>query len=209
MWSIARTVLVPVIAMLTLFALFYQSQIAYKSEDLAQRKKQVESLTTGTLIRDVRKMPQIHLVDDNNFETKSSFFEGQWSIFFFGYATCPDFCPKILSKLDAVGRFIPDEHLKKYFVSINPEHDTPEVMRQFLTAFSHHIHGLTGPREDIFSLIDFFKLTAAQAPDYSGHIEHSASLVLLSPEGKMCGIFNQIDDTKKLAEDIGYIQRTL
>lgn len=209
MSNLVRFFTIPAIISLTFFTLFYQSQIAYKAPQPQKNLKQVESLRSGSMIRDIRKLPSLKLQDDNGFDITSSSFEGQWSLFFFGYATCPDFCPQILKHMDAIGRFIPDEHLKKYFVTINPENDSPKVMRDFLTVFPHHIHGLTGDKEQIFSMIDFFRITADTKANYQGHIEHSATLVLLSPQGHMCGIFNDLEDTKSVIDDIYYIQRTL
>ena len=208
MISSFRFLLMPALMILSFGALFYQTQVSLKpASSKISSMSQVESLVCGSMIRDKRVIPDLSFKDDKGFDLNTQNFQGQWSLFFFGYATCPDFCPKILQQMDAIGYYIPDEHLKKYFVSINPDHDTPRVMESFLRQFPHHIHGLTGNKEDIFKLVDFFRVTADKAPNYEGHIEHSSSIVLLNPEGKMCGIFNHLSQTKNLVEDIYYIQR--
>lgn len=207
MSSTIRYFTVPLLIIFTLFGFFYQSKIAFTSRKNSLQQHQVESLKSGTYIHDNRSIPNILLVDDRGFELTAASFKRQWSIFFFGYASCPDFCPQILEQLDTLGAYVPDELVKKYFVTINPEIDTPGLLSQFLARYSHHIHGLTGSKDEIFKLVDYFHITADKTPNYAGHIEHSASLLLLNPDGKMCGIFNDLSDTKYVVEDIFYIQR--
>lgn len=204
MSSYLRLVMIPAIMVGLVFLSIALKPMIWPEQRMPSQS--LKTLKTGTMINDPRSLQEFRLYDQNGFEMKPSSFKGQWSIFFFGYSSCPDFCPSILKKLDDIGLYIPDEHLKKYFVTIMPEQDTPDVLKKYLLSFTHHIHGLTGTRENIEALLSHFKLTAETEADYDGHIAHSAALVLVNPESKMSGIFHQISNNKDLIDDLYFIQ---
>jgi protein SCO1/2 len=92
---------------------------------------------------------------------------GKVVLVFFGYTMCPDACPTTLSKLSAAyARLTEDERarVKALYVSIDPERDTPKVMKEHLTYFGVDAVGLTGTPED----------TAKVARQFGAHFERSS-----------------------------------
>ena len=91
---------------------------------------------------------------NNNVITEKSF-EGQATALFFGFTNCPDVCPMTFNNLDLVINNLEKtkrEKFKVFFVSIDPERDTPEVMKNYLSSFENKIIGITGESEKIFLL---------------------------------------------------------
>jgi protein SCO1/2 len=92
---------------------------------------------------------------------------GKVVLVFFGYTMCPDACPTTLSKLSAAyARLTEDERarVKALYISIDPERDTPKVMKEHLTYFGVDAVGLTGSPED----------TAKVARQFGAHFERSS-----------------------------------
>jgi protein SCO1/2 len=92
---------------------------------------------------------------------------GKVVLVFFGYTMCPDACPTTLSKLSAAYARLTDEErarVKALYISIDPERDTPTVMKEHLTYFGVDAVGLTGSPED----------TAKVARQFGAHFERSS-----------------------------------
>jgi len=125
------------------------------------------------------------LKDINNEPITEKSFQGPLTAIFFGFTNCPDICPMTLSNLDQVlGKLNKDENkkFKVYFISIDPEKDSPEVIRNYLNVFKNKIYGITGDPQKIFLLSKSWgvlreKIFTADG-DYS--INHSSSILLLS-----------------------------
>ena len=88
-------------------------------------------------------------VNNNNITEKS--FEGPATALFFGFTNCPDVCPMTLNKLTLILDELKKEkkELKVFFISIDPERATPEVMKNYLSSFENKIIGITGESEKI------------------------------------------------------------
>ena len=125
------------------------------------------------------------LKDVNNKPITENSFQGPLTAIFFGFTNCPDICPMTLSNLDQVLEKLNNderERFKVYFISIDPEQDSPEVIRNYLDAFKNKIYGITGDPQKIFSLAKSWgvlseKIFTADG-DYS--INHSSSILLLN-----------------------------
>ena len=95
------------------------------------------------------------LKDVNNKPITENSFQGPLTAIFFGFTNCPDICPMTLSNLDQVLEKLNNderERFKVYFISIDPEQDSPEVIRDYLDAFKNKIYGITGDPQKIFLL---------------------------------------------------------
>ena len=90
---------------------------------------------------------------NNNIITEKSF-EGPATALFFGFTNCPDVCPITLNKLSLIQDELKNdkEKLKVFFISIDPNRDTPQVMKDYLSSFENKIIGITGEPEKIFIL---------------------------------------------------------
>ena len=86
------------------------------------------------------------LTDVNNNPITEKSFQGPATALFFGFTHCPDICPMTLNKLNIISEQLKKENksLKVFFISIDPERDTPEVMRDYLSSFGDQFIGITG-----------------------------------------------------------------
>jgi cytochrome oxidase Cu insertion factor (SCO1/SenC/PrrC family) len=134
---------------------------------------------------------------------------GHWSVIFFGFTDCPLVCPKTLALLTAVARDpasgVSSGDTQTVFVSIDPEHDTPERVRSYLQHFGGHILGLTGSRDAIDS---FSREIGAGYQPVGSEIDHSTSLFVLDPKGRVAGILLRPNDSARIVADLTMIRRS-
>ena len=92
------------------------------------------------------------LNDMNNNLINEKSFEGPLTALFFGFTQCPDVWPMTLNKLDIIIDKLEKDNkkIKAFFISIDPDRDTPEVMRDYLSSFKNRFIGITGKPEKIF-----------------------------------------------------------
>ena len=130
-------------------------------------------------------------------------FRNRYMLIFFGYTYCPDVCPTTLSTvagaLDKLGPSFARK-LVPIFITVDPERDTPAVMKTYVEAFGPAIQGLTGSPEDIAKVAKEFKVYAAKVKgDSPEHytVDHSAILYLMGPDGRFIAHFTHgisVDD---------------
>ena len=95
------------------------------------------------------------LKDVNNEPITEKSFQGPLTAIFFGFTNCPDVCPMTLANLDQViGKLEVSENkkLKIFFVSIDPERDSPQIIKDYLESFENKIYGITGDPQKVFLL---------------------------------------------------------
>ena len=124
------------------------------------------------------------LKDVNNDIITEKSFEGPLTAVFFGFTNCPDICPMTLNNLDLVLKNLDKkkkEKLKVFFVSIDPERDTPEVMRDYLDSFEGRFIGITGEPEKIFKLSKSWGISSQKIFSENGEytVDHSSPIILL------------------------------
>lgn len=138
-------------------------------------------------------------------------FRGRWSILFFGFTNCPDVCPNTLYVLQQarsrLQQDFPAEALPAvYLVSVDPERDSAERMAGYLGHFDPSFTGLTGDDAQLRALtmqlgvMYHIEPHAAGALDYG--VDHSASLLLLDPEGRLFGVFSAPHDADRIAAEL-------
>ena len=123
------------------------------------------------------------LKDVNNNTITEKSFEGPATALFFGFTNCPDVCPMTLNKLTLILDELKKEKkiLKVFFISIDPERDTPNVMKSYLSSFENTIVGITGESEKIFVLSKSWGIKSQKIFSDSGNytVDHSSPVLLL------------------------------
>jgi protein SCO1 len=124
------------------------------------------------------------LKDVNNDPITEKSFQGPLTAVFFGFTNCPDVCPLTLANIDQVmERLDEDENkkLKVFFVSIDPERDSPKIIKNYLDSFKNKIYGITGDPEKIFLLSRSWGVLSEKIFNEDGSylINHSSSILLL------------------------------
>ena len=120
---------------------------------------------------------------NNNIITEKSF-EGPLTAIFFGFTNCPDVCPMTLNNLNLVINNLDKkkkETFKVFFVSIDPERDTPEIIQNYLSSFENKIYGITGDPKKIFVLSQSWGVLSEKIFTEDGNylINHISSVMLL------------------------------
>ena len=125
-----------------------------------------------------------NLKDVNNEPITEKSFQGPLTAIFFGFTNCPDICPMTLSNLDQVLEKLnnnEDKKFKVYFISIDPEKDSPEIIKNYLDSFQNKIYGITGEPQKVFSLSKSWGVLSEKIFTKDGGylINHSSSVLLL------------------------------
>lgn len=122
-------------------------------------------------------------------------FTGKPTAIFFGFTHCPEVCPTTLfelngwmEKVDPAG-----DKMQAYFISVDPERDTPEIMQQYVSNVSKRIIGVTGSADKIAETLKGYRIYAKKVPvdekdpngDYT--MDHTASVILLDSEARFAG----------------------
>ena len=120
---------------------------------------------------------------NNNIITEKSF-EGPLTAIFFGFTNCPDVCPMTLNNLNLVINNLDKKKKKKFkvfFVSIDPQRDTPTIIKDYLNSFENKIYGITGDPKKIFVLSKSWGMHSEKIFSEDGNylINHSSSVILL------------------------------
>ena len=140
------------------------------------------------------------LKDVNNNPINEKSFEGPLTALFFGFTHCPDICPITLNKLDIIiDRLEKDnKKLKVVFISIDPERDTPEVMRDYINSFNNKFIGITGKPEKIFLLSQSWGIISQKIFSEDGQyaVDHSSPVILLK-NGKFVARLTHKDNIKQ------------
>ena len=124
------------------------------------------------------------LTDVNNEPITEKSFQGPLTAIFFGFTNCPDICPMTLSNLNQVLEKLNNDEIEKfnvYFISIDPEKDSPEVIKSYLDSFKNKIYGITGDPQKIFLLSKSWGVLSEKIFTEDGGylINHSSSILLL------------------------------
>ena len=140
------------------------------------------------------------LKDVNNNPINEKSFEGPLTALFFGFTHCPDVCPMTLNKLDIIiDRLEKDnKKLQVVFISIDPERDTPEVMRDYINSFNNKFIGITGKPEKIFLLSQSWGIISQKIFSEDGQytVDHSSPVILLK-NGKFVARLTHKDNIKQ------------
>ena len=125
------------------------------------------------------------LIDVNNEPITEKSFQGPLTAIFFGFTNCPDVCPLTLTNIDQVIEKLDDKQNKKlkvFFVSIDPERDSPKIIKDYLDSFKNKIYGITGDPEKIFLLSRSWGVLSEKIFNEDGSylINHSSSILLLN-----------------------------
>ena len=138
------------------------------------------------------------LKDMNNKIITQESFNGPLTAIFFGFTNCPDVCPMTLNKMDIVlDKLKNKKKLKVFFISVDPERDTPEVVKNYLSNFDNNFIGITGEAEKIFLLYQSWGIMSKKVFSENGeyNIDHSSPVILLK-KAKYVATISHRDDIK-------------
>lgn len=147
------------------------------------------------------------LTDYNGKAVTDEDFSGKYRLMFFGFTYCPDICPTELKRLTLVLEGLGDDaaDITPLFVTIDPERDTPEVLKDYLGRFDPRFIGLTGTVQQIEHMEDIYKVYSAKAedPEYTEYtMNHSALVYFIGPDDKVLHLFHSGDTPEQMVKII-------
>jgi len=136
-------------------------------------------------------------------------------VLFFGFTHCPDVCPSALYDLAQIRKSLAQDHpesardLQVLFVSVDPERDTPEKLNQYVDYFDPSFIGVTGPEAQLAPLTlqlgIAYRIEDHEPGSQQYTVDHSASFLLMNPDGKLHGVFPAPHQTEKMAAEIAAV----
>jgi protein SCO1 len=147
------------------------------------------------------------LTDQNGNIVTDKSFPGQYKLIYFGFTSCPAICPTELAKITKALKAIGDEAnaVQPLFLTVDPERDTQEVLKHYLTMFDPRIVGLTGSKEKVDKVLGDYKIFAAkrQEKDIEGYtMDHSSFIYLIAPNGDLLSLYRIEDSADVVAADM-------
>jgi protein SCO1/2 len=135
-----------------------------------------------------------HLVDQDGKPVSDEDMKGRPFLVFFGFTHCPDICPTTLFDMSQVLHTLgPDAgRIGVLFITVDPERDTPAVLKDYLSNFDPHLRGLTGDPAAVNAALKAFRVYAKKVPlegsDYT--MDHTAVVYLMDKNGRFVAPFN-------------------
>ena len=134
------------------------------------------------------------LTDQSGQTVTEKSLQGRPTLIFFGFTHCPDVCPTALFEISELLHAMGNDadRVNAYFVSVDPERDSKEAIKDYLSSFDPHLKGLTGDPEAISKVLSAYRVYAKKVPlkdgDYT--MDHTALTYLMDRDGKFVAPFN-------------------
>lgn len=149
------------------------------------------------------------LTDQTGQQVKDSDFAGKWRIIYFGYTYCPDICPNDMLKLGQAMKQLDESDPKlsakvaPIFISVDPERDTTDELKKFVSHFHPRFTGLTGDLKTVTEVAQQYAVyfrKEGEGPNYL--IGHTQIAYLMDPEGKPITSLPLEKDATAIAEEV-------
>jgi protein SCO1/2 len=147
-----------------------------------------------------------NLIDENGKPITDQDMKGRPFVVFFGYRHCPDICPTMLFEMSEVMRVLGKDadRVGALFITVDPERDTPEGMKDYLSSFDPHLHGATGDAKAIDAVVKAYRVYVKKVPadkgDYS--MDHTALVYLMDKQGRFVAPFKLDRKPEEAAADL-------
>lgn len=183
-------------------------------------------LISAQLLPGEKKISGIQVESTQGETLDDGFLLGRWTLVFFGFTSCPDFCPMELQKLGKVLRMVDEPDLQVLFVSVDPERDANEKLKAYVEFFHPAIVGARGTNQEIARFAQLFgaaydrsfildkKLHEISAgmdmPADAGdlyQVNHSLRIFIVNPRGGYVGSFAPPHDAEVILQDLKSIMK--
>jgi protein SCO1/2 len=146
------------------------------------------------------------LVDQNGHPITDADMKGRPYLVFFGYTHCPDVCPTTLFDVSEVMRALGKDadRTGALFITVDPERDTPAVLKDYLSSFDPHLRGATGDRAAIDAAEKSYRVYAKKVPTQNGDysMDHTALVYLMDKQGRFVAPFSLKRKPDEAAADL-------
>jgi protein SCO1/2 len=157
----------------------------------------------GTLLASAIGGP-FHLVDQNGRTVTNTQLEGKWLLVYFGYTHCPDACPTALNNIALALQDLGAKRgeVRPVFITIDPERDTPQALKDYVSAFDAPILALTGTAAEVAQAANNYRVYYAKHPEPGGDysMDHTSVIYVMDPKGRFTTSFTGEDPPDQMAE---------
>ena len=150
------------------------------------------------------------LLNQNNEKFGIEKFADKWTLLFFGFTHCPDVCPTTLSELQKVFKLLQSKNIttmpEVLFVSVDPERDTSQILKDYITFFNPTFNAATGDAANILALTSqvgvAYHIGEHPQGDKNYSVDHTAAIFLIDPNKQLYGIFRSPHEAEKITDDL-------
>jgi protein SCO1/2 len=169
------------------------------------------ALASGTWLPQGRPVAAFQLTDQDGAPFSHEQLKGSPSLLFFGFTHCPDVCPTTLALLAQFDQQPPIDGLRTILVTVDPERDDVTAMKRYTGAFSPRMLGLTGSEAQIDALMKSVGAARFRQPAPGGGyiVDHSATLYLIDPAGRLVAVFSPPLSLPALRADLQVAARAM
>ncbi len=157
------------------------------------------------------RLPNFTFVDHLNKPFDNERFKNRWNLIFIGYTHCPDVCPNTLTQMTQLYNLLDENTQAKFqfiLLSVDPERDTPEHLKEYLDYFHQDFVGISGGKEQIDKVVralgGVYSLNKEEGEFYT--VDHSARIFIVGPEARRYGIMESSSlsskDKSQLVKDL-------
>ncbi|MBK67438.1 MAG: hypothetical protein CMP22_04825 [Rickettsiales bacterium] len=186
-----RPIIILYAVVLVLLAVFVLSAEYVFDNDNPNSSKQAETSSMVEGIAGLKLGGEYELMSHDGVMVTNATYHDKPRLMFFGFTYCPDICPTELAMITRVLNDMDEEKtedLKVLFVSVDPERDTPEQLKEYLSLFHPKIEGLTGSEEQVEHVKNLFKVYSSKVFPEDGNdytVDHSAFLYFFDADNQL------------------------
>lgn len=161
----------------------------------------------ATVFNTSRPVPPLELLDQDGRPLAPRFFDGHWTLVFFGFTQCPDICPTTLATLAGtvgqLGDLPAAQRPRVLLISVDPERDLPERLAPYVRFFHPEFLGATGTLEATAAAAAAFNVPYAKVPlpDGGYTLDHGSGVFLVGPRGETVAYLSGPHDAAVIARD--------
>jgi len=173
--------------------------ISSSSRETSEKPTQIAGLNIGGAFT---------LTDHHGQKVTEQSYPEQYKLIYFGFTYCPAICPTELQKMRQAIKGLPDEMAAKIqplFITTDPERDTVEVMKDYVSLFDPRLVGLTGTVPQVDHIKKAYRIFAVKVQDESMDeytMDHSSFTYLMAPDGALVSMYRVKDTADYMARDI-------
>lgn len=153
-----------------------------------------------------RALNDVHLTNQHDELIDTKWFEGKWTLTFVGYTYCPDICPTTLAELKSIYpqlKQIESEFpIQILFLSVDPKRDTIPRLKEYVDFFNPEFIAATAEHKFLFPVVRAMGMMYSMSDSTENNdylVDHSASIVIISPDAQVIGRFVPVNEPGKIA----------
>jgi len=206
--SKSNSILLISVAILSLVVGVWVSQKLFTASVVAVPKN-----LEATLLDKSKPLTNFNLIDHDNAQFNLASLQNNWSFLFFGYTHCPDVCPlamQVMRKVWLAPELKAKTNLKMIFVSVDPDRDTPAILKSYAQYYNPAFIGVTGNADEIDKLTrQIGILYGFDEPNKNGdyNVSHSGQIILIDPKGNMRAVFSPPLNPASIVKDFVAIKK--